>query len=324
MTEQEFGRNFVNFLISEKGYPKRSLLLEAPLADNKNSSRRYFADLLILDTDFNNYLALVEFKGSRFNRQINDIINQVKTYLAVIDQANLPAYLVLPKNGVETDFTIYILDNNVWREIEKVDFPHYETLSSKNQADEKKDFKDLNEIKIKEVKKKKELLRATAFSTLASLIAGIIATIFISKNIFFKDNNSSNPVIVTCCDSIQTIQQKVNYKIALLEKTLLDIKKQDSIIKLNGDKIEFSKLNSKIENIENIINQTPERLLKIQEVSFQLQTLKTSIESEKELSDTKLTNLKERIDQLTIWTSGLIITIIGSIIGFAVNAFRKS
>jgi len=52
--------------------------------------------------------------------------------------------------------------------------------------------------------------------------------------------------------------------------------------------------------------------------------LKTSIESEKELSDTKLINLKERIDQLTIWTSGLIITIIGSIIGFAVNAFRKS
>lgn len=197
MTEVEFGRQFVDFLITEKGYPKRSLLLEAPLADKNESSKRFIADLLILDTDFNNYLALVEFKGRRYKSPSKDFVNQVKTYLHVINQANLPAYLVMSdyNSNSETDFLVYILDNNDWRKIEKNDFPHYETLSSKNQADEKKDIKEYNDIKVKELKKKKELFRATAFSTLASLVVAVASMLFISKNISFDIDNSKEDIL---------------------------------------------------------------------------------------------------------------------------------
>ena len=325
MTEAEFGRHFVDFLINEKGYPKGSILLEASLADSRGEFRRYIADLILLDTDFNNYLALIEFKG-RIKRATNDSLHQVKTYLNVLDKPNLPAYLVVPRNGNENlvEFRIYILDENDWREIEKEDFPHYETLRSKNQADEKKEFKDINESKLKDVKNKKELITGTAWSTLASLMVAIITAILISLENFFGDHNNSNSTAVTCCDSLETSQERLSYKILSLEKSLLDIKREDSLIRTDGNAIQLSMLNVRIKNVENLLNQSPERLLKVQELTFQIQELKLEIGHEKELSDNKLTNLKDRIDQLTIWTSGLIITIIGSIIGFAVNAFRKS
>jgi len=325
MTEAEFGRHFVDFLINEKGYPKGSILLEASLADSRGEFRRYIADLILLDTDFNNYLALIEFKG-RIKRATKDSLLQVKTYLSVLDKPNLPAYLVIPKDENENivDFRIYILDENDWKEIEKEDFPHYETLRSKNQADEKKEFKDIKESKQNEVKKKKELITATAWSTLASLLVGIITAIFISTKIFFSDNTSTPSTAITCCDSLEISQQKLSFKISSLEKSLLDLKMEDSLIKADGNTIQLSSLDGRIKNVENLLNQSPERLLKVQELTFQIQELKAEIGHEKELSDNKLTNLKDRIDQLTIWTSGLIITIIGSIIGFAVNAFRKS
>ena len=318
-------RFFVEYLIREKGYPKGSILLEASLADNNRTPNRYVADLILLDTEFNNYLALVEFK-SKLSKPTIDSLRQVKTYLNIIDIPNLPAYLVLPRitGEITVDFIVYILDNDDWKEIDKVDFPHYETLSSKNKADEKKEFKDLNEIKHKAANKKKELIKSTAYSTLASLIAGVIATFILSEKIFFQEKTTTYPVIKTYCDSVKSSHHKLSYKIASLEKSIKEIKQQDSIIQKNGSNVKIADLNHRISNIENLINQTPERLLKIQEVTFQIQALKAEIESEKQLSETKISNVKERIDQLTIWTSGLIITIIGSIIGFAVNAFRKS
>jgi hypothetical protein len=63
--------------------------------------------------------------------------------------------------------------------------------------------------------------------------------------------------------------------------------------------------------MRNPITSSPDRLLKLQEINFEFKELQNSI-------------AKEKLDQVIIWTSGLIITIIGSIIGFAINAFRKT
>jgi hypothetical protein len=65
------------------------MLVEAPLTDNKGKFRRFVADLILLDTDFNNHLALVEFKGE--DKRPSDALAQVKSFLEAIRIDNLPS-----------------------------------------------------------------------------------------------------------------------------------------------------------------------------------------------------------------------------------------
>ena len=65
MREQELSKIFTDFLNKEKGFPKESFLSESPITQKIGAkSRMFIADLILLDTNDNNYLALVEFKGS--------------------------------------------------------------------------------------------------------------------------------------------------------------------------------------------------------------------------------------------------------------------
>src|SRR3712207_4394848 len=108
MAEEQFIYQFIDFLVTQKGYPKGSILLEAPLADRRDGFRRYIADLILLDTEYDNYLALIEFKV-KVRNAISESLLQVKSYLSILDKPNLPAYLVIPKseNNKVVDFVIY-------------------------------------------------------------------------------------------------------------------------------------------------------------------------------------------------------------------------
>ena len=62
MNHRELEYKFIEFLLKEKGYNQKNFLLEASLRDSlsdENKRARYIADLILLDTDYNNYLALV-------------------------------------------------------------------------------------------------------------------------------------------------------------------------------------------------------------------------------------------------------------------------
>jgi hypothetical protein len=328
MNHRELEYKFIEFLLKEKGYTQKNFLLEASLRDtsSKDTQRsRYIADLILLDTDYNNYLALVEFKSYKnASKAISgQTVAQVKQYLNVIGNPNLPGYLVVPNE--KDEFTVYILDNDDWKEIEKNDFPHYDSLRSKNQADEKRLNQDLSKEKSNELKKKRDLFRSTAWSTLTSLIIGIISVFILSTKVFFtEDKPIFDDSTVICCDTLQGQADDLRVKILDIEKELSYLKAQDSILVNNGKNLKINSLDERIQIMENVLNQSPQRILKLQELTFQLKSVNDKLSKEKEINDIKIVNIKERMDQLTLWTSGLIITILGSIIGFAINAFRKS
>jgi hypothetical protein len=323
MRERDLERVFSNFLIEKKGYSQASLLYEAsihPKTDD-NNFRRYIADLLILDTEFNNYLALIEFKGRIDAKLFNSAYEQVRAYLNALNKADLPAFLVVPLG--ETDFEIYLFSVDNWTKIEKQDFPQYQTLQSKAQADNKTFYEDLNEKKYKEVKKKKELLKGTAWSALLSLIAGIITVIIFSLDLF-KNKVGDSRNAISCCDTTSVMITRLSSKLDSLEFQLKAVKSNDTLFNKYNQNIKLNEIEKRLISFETSVTSLPDRLLKLQEINFEFKELQNSIAKEKEISEIKVSNLKEKLDQVIIWTSGLIITIIGSIIGFAINAFRKN
>lgn len=325
MREQELSKIFTDFLNKEKGFPKESFLFESPLNLKIGStSRMYIADLILLDTSDNNYLALVEFKGSS-RLSLNNYVTKIKSYLNIIDK-RMPAYVVIPDGTKEKNpFKIFVLKNNTFKQIELSDFPQYETIISKNRADEKKEYRDYEGIKEEEIKKKKEIIRGTAISSILSLIIAVFSVLIISNNLFTDDKRDFSFLEHYFeKDSINNLQNEITKKISILEGNLKTIQKQDSLFQISTEKTEILYLKNRINNIESSISQTPEKLFKTQELLFQIQFLKNEISNAKELNEAKFNNLKDRIDQLTLWISGILITLIGSISGFAINTFKKS
>lgn len=324
MRERDLERLFTNFLVQNRGFAKASLLYEASIhskSDEKNF-RRYLVDLLILDTEFNNYLALIEFKGGSDERLLNSAYEQVKAYLYALDVSDLPAYLVVPIG--ENDFEIFLFSADKWTKVEKEDFPQYQTLQSKAQADSKSLFEALSEKKYREVKNKKELLRGTAWSTLVSLIAGIITVVIFSVDIFKNKVGDNNKDAIPCCDTTSIFIKRLSQKIDTLEFQFKTFKSNDTLVAIDNQRTKLKELEIRLANFETSVASSPDRLLKLQEINFEFKELANSIDKEKEISEIKVLNLKEKLDQVISWTSGLIITIIGSIIGFAINAFRKN
>lgn len=147
----------------------------------------------------------------------------------------------------------------------------------------------------------------------------------ISNNLFTEDNRDFSFLKQYFeKDSINNLQNEITKKISILEGNLKNIQKQDSLFKISTEKTEILYLKNRINNIESSISQTPEKLFKTQELLFQIEFLKNEISNAKELNEVKFNSLKDRIDQLTLWISGILITLIGSISGFAINTFKKS
>ncbi len=321
MRERELEQRFIKFLTEEKGYTQSSLMLEAPVGGFGRQQNRYIADLIIIDTDYNNYLALIEFKVAPYS--VNQkTLQQVSTYLNVINQPNLPAYLVTADDDT---FSIFILDNTDWRQIEPEDFPRSETLKSKNQADEKKSIKDQVEKSDAELKKGREFWRDTAFSTIASLVIGIVTSVlFFYLEFQNKDSEKARQAILIEYDSLLTADTYLIQNIQEIQNDLLLLKAQDSILLNNSKNVKIQDIERRLSLLEKVFENKPQTILKLQELTFELKATNEQITNLKEIDELRIDNLKDKIDQLTIWTSGLIITILGSITGFAINAFRKT
>lgn len=323
MNEKELSKTFTDFLVHDKGYPEESLLFEAPilLSTHHPNLRRYIADLLILDTSRDNYIALIEFRKidiNSFHKNGGD--KQIRQYLKALNKPELPAYLITSDGNGE--FFIILVKDEDWLLVEKENFPQYQTLQSKAIADNKNFVDNLNEQQFIELKEKKARFRNTAFSTLISLIIGIIAIIISFVTISEKGELQTDKILYQN-DSTSIIIAKISSQIIKLQKEVGGLNIDTSIQKGSID-TKINSLSKRIKDIETSVSSNPDRLLKLQEINFKFQQLETNIQNEKEIADLKLSNIKEKLDQVIIWTSGLIITILGSIIGFAINAFRKN
>ena len=110
----------------------------------------------------------------------------------------------------------------------------------------------------------------------------------------------------------------------IIENQIKAFEKNDTTFQVYDNTKKINELEKRLVNFESSVASSPEKLLKLQEINFEFKEVQNTINKEKEITEIKISNLKEKLDQVIIWTSGLIITIIGSIIGFAINAFRKS
>jgi hypothetical protein len=67
MTEKELPIHFANFLMSDKGYPKSSLLFDMVIQSQSDdgNNRTFIVDLTLIDTDYSKYLAIIEFRTEK-------------------------------------------------------------------------------------------------------------------------------------------------------------------------------------------------------------------------------------------------------------------
>ncbi|WP_313386547.1 hypothetical protein [Chishuiella sp.] len=131
MTEPYIKNKFLQFLKSDKNFPEDSFLLNYHYVDKvgKNKKELIYADLAILDTRTNNYIALIDFRNSISN----DDIENYSLYKNVLSQKDAIFYFVTPSK-TKDDFSIYTLFNTELINVSKDEFPNFQTLISKRKA----------------------------------------------------------------------------------------------------------------------------------------------------------------------------------------------
>ncbi|EKT3956281.1 hypothetical protein [Flavobacterium psychrophilum] len=299
---------FIEFLKVNKSYPEDSFLSDHHIIDlvSENNKRPIDADLAILDTVSNNYLAFVEFK-----QKISLELNQYELYLGVLNNPDLRFYFVEPFE--ENDFKIYILFENKLQQISKEDFPNYKTLKAKSLADKKAEIeKQLFERK-KEYEKKKSTITSTLIATILSLVTAL--TLTQSLDIFNFKSVKNNKEIENVSKQIEKKINELKNKIIILET------KKDTITKTD---VEIQSLKNRIKTIENLISQDPRSLLEIQKTDNQFDRINLIIDKEKEINNQKIEKLEDKLNTYSNIIFSLLVTFIGAILGYLFSNFRDN
>jgi F0F1-type ATP synthase assembly protein I len=310
MTEQDLEQLFKKFLYT-KGYQEGNLVSQKAL---KSAGKVTFRpDLLLLDIENQEYIAIIEFK-SAINRGIEvSTLGQIYRYFGRLGSREIPAYIVFPV--ADDDFQILSLStDNEFVPINKEDFPSFETLSAKKLTDEKLKRRENEEIKLFEQEQKKQKAKLSSYLALSGLLVGLITSIFLM--IYGKgdsiDRSSSNAMI--CCDSLQSNFQKIDKRIADLESKLhlLSIDTARSI--RQPGTVQLTNLDKRIKTIEDGVSTNPEKTLALLEVKRELDLLKKSDDFIKDLNQSKIDALKSQIDLQNGWVIGIAIAIFASIL----------
>ncbi|KAB2915593.1 MAG: hypothetical protein F9K23_10045 [Bacteroidetes bacterium] len=136
MEHRELEKIFVDFIQNNKGYGKATIIYEAKLKSiNESNSSPWRADILIIDSENDEYLALVEIKASKQKKDLINELRKIERYLKEIGKEDLPFFIVSSEN--EGDFNIHILSEDKVKEVSKDDFPSFEVLEAKVRADAK-------------------------------------------------------------------------------------------------------------------------------------------------------------------------------------------
>ena len=197
--EKQFIDIFKEFLLS-KGYPENSLLFEFK---SSKIHPKFRPDLLVIDTENDNFLCLFEFKSSTSEK--SDLINEINYYqddfLSNL-QEDIPVYLVL-SFGFGKDFQIFELTDGALKLIPDDEFPRYETLVSQQKTEEKIEKERIQKSKIGQLKERKKRVWLSSMLSILSLVVGIITVVY-SLNLNKKTNNSSTFSSSCNCDLIKT------------------------------------------------------------------------------------------------------------------------
>ncbi len=89
--EMDLANNFINYL-KLHGYPDESIAVEYKIGD------KYRADIVILDLKKNIPIQIFEIKSRKSIETINRGTDQLKQYLKLLNNNEIPAYLVFPNS----------------------------------------------------------------------------------------------------------------------------------------------------------------------------------------------------------------------------------
>ena len=194
------------------------------------------------------------------------------------------------------------------------EFPRYETLVSQQKTEEKIEKERIQKYKIEELKERKKRVWLSSMLSILSLVVGIITVVY-SLNLNKKTNNSSTFSSSCNCDSIKT-------EIKNLKKLINQIDKKTnqnvSSSKNNPVNSDIADLTNRIEVIEKGISDNPEKTLSLLNMNNDISQLEKSDESIREINKTEIESLKNEMENQNSWISGLLITIFGLVLSFAV------
>ena len=194
------------------------------------------------------------------------------------------------------------------------EFPRYETLVSQQKTEEKIEKERIQKSKIEELKERKKRVWLSSMLSILSLVVGIITVVY-SLNLNKKTNNSSTFSSSCNCDSIKT-------EIKNLKKLINQIDKKTnqnvSSSKNNPVNSDIADLTNRIEVIEKGISDNPEKTLSLLNMNNDISQLEKSDESIREINKTEIESLKNEMENQNSWISGLLITIFGLVLSFAV------
>jgi hypothetical protein len=319
MEEKQLEILFRKFLLN-KGFTNGNMLSQVALRTTGEGVFR--PDLVIIDLDNKEYVALVEFKSTIDERIKVNALGQFYKYFSLLGSQAIPAFLVF---SISTDdFQILSLTKgNTFEPITKEEFPSFQTLSANRLTEEKLkerevEFKTLRELELKKLKS-----RQISYLSLISLIIGVFVS-FIT--IFYQQNEFNKPRFLenNCCDSIQKKYLVLNNKLIEFEKHL----KLISIPSSHNDTIyssaKFSILEQRIKIIEIGISENPEKSLSILQLHNEIEQLRKSDEFIKELTQEKIENLNDKLNLVNSFMFGLFITIFGAILSYAFTNLKTN
>jgi len=317
MEEKQLEILFKQFLIG-KGYPKDSLISHVALRTTDEGI--FHPDLVILDIENKEYLAIIEFKN-KVNEHIKvNTLGQFYKYFSLIGTQAIPSFLVFPTS--ESEFQILILTkDNTFEPITLDEFPSFETLSAKVLIEEKKREKEIELKTLKEIELKKRKSRQISYLSLISLMMGVIAT-FITMFWQQKSIQTKDYPKIECCDSIQNQYLILRNRLNALEKQFNTLSTPSKAVDSFYSSASMKKIDTRLKIIENGISENPEKALSIVELNNDIKQLKQLIDHLKELNQAKIDGLSEKLDLVNAFTFGLLITIFGSILSYAITNLR--
>ena len=194
------------------------------------------------------------------------------------------------------------------------EFPRYETLVSQQKTEEKIEKERIQKYKIGELKERKKRMWLSSMLSILSLVVGIITVVY-SLNLNKKTNNSSTFSSSCNCDSIKTEIKNLKTLINQIDKKT---NQNVSSSKNNPVNSDIADLTNRIEVIEKGISDNPEKTLSLLNMNNDISQLEKSDESIREINKTEIESLKNEMENQNSWISGLLITIFGLVLSFAV------
>ena len=150
--------------------------------------------------------------------------------------------------------------------------------------------------------------------SILSLVVGIITVVY-SLNLNKKTNNFPTFSSSCNCDSIKTEIKNLKTLINQIDKKT---NQNVSSSKNNPVNSDIADLTNRIKVIEKGISDNPEKTLSLLNINNDISQLEKSDESLREINKTEIESLKNEMENQNSWISGLLITILGLTLSFAV------